>query len=677
MSEHEFESHGSSSELIVVLHGLGGSRKNLEGILTAIRVEKPDADIFCPHLPYGGPLGAFTRAPMQGVVLRLMREISRHWDARRAKGAPYQSITFVGHSLGGVIARKLVILAYGETPGTAFEPEFAAYRQPSAFAPAITRIIMLAGLSRGWSVSSTDSWLTAFAWSVMQVFGETVAWVTGVPYTVFAVRRGAPFLIQTRLQWLALVMRSAGKWNPAISAGAKTNLKTLVQNFAPAFDLIQLLGTRDDVVSPEDMLDNNVEMENSNYFIIEVPNSTHAEIIIMDRPPNDRGRAIDQQNPLHQRYLQFKLALTTSRADLKQVAIDWEDVSDVMPEEPEWDVTDVVFVIHGIRDKGFWTQKIARRVKQFARTSLVGPKRITDLPYRSVTASYGYFAMAPFVLRPVRARKVAWLMDQYTEARVRYPNAKFSYVGHSNGTYLVARALKDYPAAKFGRIVFAGSVVRSDYDWQGIAKPAPDELCSLPRIEKVLNYVATSDWVVAAFPKAMQLFRSIDLGGAGHDGFNAAFRLRQAPTIQAALHALQNEQVVQLQYVEGRHDAAIREIHWGDIASFVVTGRIPWLTNAQTKHQNIVQGSFLESPGTFAASQPLWSRLLGHYSVVLFPVIVTLIVGFGAWLGWRIFQAPPCIDVTSCAADTTREVVIRVLVFLGYILAVRILVTRY
>ena len=119
-------------------------------------------------------------------------------------------------------------------------------------------------------------------------------------------------------------------------------------------------------------------------------------------------------------------------------------------------------------------------------------------------------------------------MDQYTEARVRYPNAKFSYVGHSNGTYLVARALRDYAAAKFARIVFAGSVVRCDYDWEKYSKAADGEICRHSRVEKVLNYVATSDWVVAMFPKAMQLYRPIDLGGAGHDGFKQAFSLRQA-----------------------------------------------------------------------------------------------------------------------------------------------------
>ena len=688
----DFETNGSSDELVVVLHGLGGSQKAMNGVRAAIRAERPNADIYCPDLAYGGALGAFCRIPIEHIVDDVMKAIGDHWKKRQVAAAGnsvsggYTAITLIGHSLGGVIARKIVILAYGETPGTPFEPAFAAYREPSPFAQAITRIIMLAGLSRGWAVSSADSWTTAFIWGVMEVVGEMIAWFTGVSYTVFAVRRGAPFLVQTRLQWVALVMRSLyGRWQPAISPDAKPHLERICQNWQPRFDLIQLLGTQDDTVSPEDMLDNNVEMENSNYFIVEVPNSTHQQIVQMEKP-RDQDRAIDQDKPEHQRYMQFKVALTKDHGELEKIAIDWEDVSDVMPDEPEWDVTDVIFVIHGIRDKGFWTQKIARRVKQLARTNLSAPKRITNLPYRSVTASYGYFAMVPFVLQPVRTRKVAWLMDQYTEARVRYPNARFSYVGHSNGTYLVARALKDYPAARFVRIVFAGSVVRCDYDWAEIAKAGPGEICRASRVEKVLNYVATSDWVVAMFPKAMQPFRKIDLGGAGHDGFKQAFPLRQARSLTEAEEALRDKHVIQLAYVEGRHDAAIREKHWGDIASFVVNGTLPWLTNAgtpATRQQKKTQDNFLNlgnSAGTFASGQPWWSRLLGKLSGILFPVIVVLVLGFGAWLGWRIFQVPPCppnVNAATCVADITGEVVMRIGFFLAYLVLLRVVTTRY
>lgn len=37
----------------------------------------------------------------------------------------------------------------------------------------------------------------------------------------------------------------------------------------------------------------------------------------------------------------------------------------------------------------------------------------------------------------------------------------------------------------------------------------------------MLNYVASGDWVVAFFPKAMELLGIQDIGSAGHDGFRA------------------------------------------------------------------------------------------------------------------------------------------------------------
>jgi hypothetical protein len=253
-------------------------------------------------------------------------------------------------------------------------------------------------------------------------------------------------------------------------------------------------------------------------------------------------------------------------------------------------------------------------------------------------------------------------------------------VGHSNGTYLVARALKDYPAARFNRIVFAGSVVRSDYDWAAIAEPAEGELCQARRVEKVLNYVATRDWVVAAFPKAMQLYRWTDLGGAGHDGFNTAFQLCQAHSIEAAVDALQNERVLQLEYVEGRHDAAIRETHWGDIASFVVHGTLPWLTKASTERNGNAQHDILRTPGAFKKGQPSWSKALGKLSVGLFPALVMLVFGLGAWLLWRIFRVPPClpgVQATACVSQITNEGVARVGFFLAYLAIVFIVTTRF
>lgn len=219
---------------------------------------------------------------------------------------------------------------------------------------------------------------------------------------------------------------------------------------------------------------------------------------------------------------------------------------------PDPNIENVVFVIHGIRDKGFWTKKIARKIREFG----------ADGSVRCITRTYGYFPMAPFVFRIFRREKVEWLMDLYAEAHAQFPAAKFSYVGHSNGTYLAAAALRDYPDTTFESIVFAGSVVRRDYDWPALARPQGQE--KTLRVRRMWNFVATADWVVALFPKGLEPIRLFDLGGAGHDGF--ASKPADIPFYE-------------IRFVRGTHSAGIRESQWDEIAHFVLEGTPPQATN--------------------------------------------------------------------------------------------------
>jgi pimeloyl-ACP methyl ester carboxylesterase len=140
-------------------------------------------------------------------------------------------------------------------------------------------------------------------------------------------------------------------------------------------------------------------------------------------------------------------------------------------------------------------------------------------------------------------------MDQYVHAFAQYPNADFHYVGHSNGTYLGARALKDYPAFRLRHVLFAGSVVRCDFPWARIIADG--------RVARFQNLVASADWVVAWFPKSVEWIPAFDLGAGGFDGFRDAGR---------------SGEVRQLRYVKGGHGAGIVEDHWGQIAQFIADG---------------------------------------------------------------------------------------------------------
>jgi hypothetical protein len=298
----------------------------------------------------------------------------------------------------------------------------------------------------------------------------------------------------------------------------------------------------DDVVSPDDNID---PVSGSDFIYLDVPRTGHVDILLMWRTRRDEVTP-DPDGAARAAILHDALMLDRAALEARSV-----HPFDRQVDAPRGDVDAVVFVIHGIRDPGYWTSKIARRVVAVGRSATPRQNFATE------TATYGYFAMLPFVVPSRRRAKVEWLMDRYAECRARFPDAPFHFVGHSNGTYLLARALEEYPCARFERVVLAGSVIRTDYDWERFVASG--------QIGTVVNYVATADWVLALFPKAFQrldgLVRAVtggrrlfDLGAAGHDGFRGG----TTPP--------------DLGFVAGGHGAAIAEPFWEAIARFVAHG---------------------------------------------------------------------------------------------------------
>jgi hypothetical protein len=207
-------------------------------------------------------------------------------------------------------------------------------------------------------------------------------------------------------------------------------------------------------------------------------------------------------------------------------------------------------------------------------------------------------------------------MDEYAEAVARYPNAKFAYMGHSNGTYMLARSLEDYPVVRFTYVVFAGSVVPTDYNWAMYIAQG--------RIDGVLNYTASADEVVAFFPKLFQRPRWQDLGSAGHDGFD------QAAT---------EPDVYQLGPIAGGHSAARQEPEWDAIARFLLDGGDVTASNLAPRRNRLVAA-------------------LGAVPILVWLFIVVLLLGGG----WLVLQIP---------SET-----VRVLAAVGYVWFVWKVLTR-
>lgn len=525
-----FEHHGASNELVVLLHAYRKTPDSLRDIREVILGTHSDADIFMPCLP----TSTLSFVSPIAIVCGLLEEIDQKWTARQEKhGKPYDRIIIVGHSLGALLARKLYVYACGETTNAPFENEAASGKRRE-WASYVDRIILIAGMNRGWTISHHMSIVKAFKFRLGVIIGEFLHRVRKGKPLIFHARRGAPFLTNLRIQWLAMRSASLGK--------ALT---------------IQLLGSVDDLVSPEDNID---LVSGADFAYLDVRKSDHENIIDMN--DSQEGR---------ERKRIFLFAYTASTKEIKDHSVLPQDTE--LPSK-RLDVTDVIFVIHGIRDLGHWTDKIARRVQKLGEAN----HRV----FVTETSSYGYFPALSFIFPWRRRAKVEWLMDQYAEALARYPNASFSYLGHSHGTYLLAKALMEYPCCRFKHVAFAGSVVRSDYKWDVFLKSG--------RLKAVLNYIATGDFVVAVFPYTFQKLNWQDLGGAGHSGFDSC-----VPS--------------QIKYIKGGHSAALNEDNWDAIASFIVNG-MPVSPPDEIK----------------ATQQTSWVTILGHVAPVLLSAIVALAI---------------------------------------------------
>jgi len=113
-----------------------------------------------------------------------------------------------------------------------------------------------------------------------------------------------------------------------------------------------------------------------------------------------------------------------------------------------------VMSLHGIRTRGVWQKDL---VPVLARYGFI--------PY---ALDYGSFSIFKFASRRARDHRLDWLRKEYervtAEARVQRP----SVIAHSFGTYLVAALLTKYPAVRFDKVIFAGSIVGRNFDWPSI-----------------------------------------------------------------------------------------------------------------------------------------------------------------------------------------------------------------
>jgi pimeloyl-ACP methyl ester carboxylesterase len=563
---------GVAGTLAVALHGWGGSRDTMKDVAAATKDAFSQAggvDLYVPNLPYRNAL-SLTRA--SDIVIGVLKDIDTIIAER---GCEYEQIVLIGHSMGGVLARRLLLVATGGTPGFRCEDAFARVRT-RPWARNVRRLVTVGSFDRGWWPSERDGWWTSIAFNVMGLIGHVIPF-GGLRPTIFDMRLGSPFMVQTRLHWLAF-RRSRGAKDPL---------------------LVQIIGNVDDRTSPLNQVDLAVERPDyslpspsQRYVYLEMKGSNHEQTIQFSCGPIGADR----------RSL-FVEALTQTPGQLMQLGRT-KDPAKLVEDFPAVDatVTDAVFVMHGIRDDGFWTYRLAKRLRE------KGPGVCV---LKAHTPTYGYFPILPFLTPWIRRQKVEWFMDQYVTARGLFPNAGVSFIGHSNGTYLAARGLRDYDDPCFKHVFFAGSVVQRNFPWK--------EFVDAGRLQKLHNVRAAYDWVVALLPKSVEWMRFFDLGGGGFDGFRA---VGTHPSITEAV-----------KFANGQHSAAVVETQWDNIAGFILTGSAP----PETPDDDFVEKppALLRGLAWLRIGLPLLAFvLLGIAAVLIWPLLSTVVFGHTVLPGW-------------------------------------------
>lgn len=280
---------------------------------------------------------------------------------------------------------------------------------------------------------------------------------------------------------------------------------------------VQIRGTKDSLVGPHDSLD-------------------------VSRSSNSRELVIDDMG-----HKDLALLVKANRANvtpkLKETIADALTAEVGKAEAPAMPPPDyVVFLIHGIRDFAEWHEDLGETIRRTAAE--------INTTVEVVPISYGYFSALQFLFPTARVRCARSFRDQYVQNFARNPDAVFSAVAHSNGTYALTWAMMKNRFIRLRHIFLAGSVLYRKFNWRELYVDGM----------KVRNECAAWDWPVGAICWFLRMLYWRRLGTSGVYGFIGSF-----------VHPLGGG-FVRNSLRRGGHSTALKARRHETIARFVLTG---------------------------------------------------------------------------------------------------------
>lgn len=236
--------------IFLIVHGFLLNPKSYKEVERVIKDIYKDAIILMPELN----LNLFNINDPTVIVCKLLKLMDDTWEtvSKTTRDDNIQ-ITIIGHSMGSLIARRLYIDACDETGNR----DCLQRPYSKTWIKNVTRIVIIGGPNRGWSLDSHHTQWLAIKMRTLIVIGNLISSILGIVPLVFKMRRGSSFVTKLRLDWIKLNKNKPIK-----------KLKKI--------PIIQLLGTDDNIISPEDIIDN---LTGQDFIYVEVPKSDHLTIL--------------------------------------------------------------------------------------------------------------------------------------------------------------------------------------------------------------------------------------------------------------------------------------------------------------------------------------------------------------------------------------------------------------
>jgi hypothetical protein len=548
------EFHDGEHQTLVVFGPPLGGRTSVPDLEKLLRTSFADADFIIPtYSNYW--ISNTSPSEMTSIIELAIRKAHERYN--------YSRIILFGYSTGGLLLRKAYVWGHG------YESDRGAEHGPHPWVDHVERFVSLAAPNRGWPTKPanvrTDQYALARA-------AEVFARLTGTGKVVLDLLQGSPFVANVRVQWIDL-FRAKGADAPLV---------------------VHLVGGKDELVNRDDSID--IEAGGSEHvFIRTLEGLNHFEIAhgIYRTGDNERVPTALAED--------IVTALTSKRDEFPKY---WADKIGAL--KTDLNIKHLIFVMHGIRDESNWPFDIKRAIEKKIGEEAEAVKVIPP-QYRRLT-------MLPFLLYWDRQENVRWFMDQYTEAKATYPNLQYvDFIGHSNGTYILASALQKYSVLQVRNVFFAGSVAPIQYNWKRLVQNGQVT-------GKVWNICANFDWVVAILPQLFQQLADwmkmeqpeglLDIGSAGFRGF------RNRDGTESFL--------TNVKYISGTHGAAFDSANEGRLEAIVEFVTL----NKDSKLQSLQE---VNDP-------PWWLALASTLSWLIWMTGLGLLalVGFLAYKrGWR------------------------------------------